>query len=781
MASDPFVPQAPRPCAGRFRNNIVRCSAPRAVEHLETRALLSVALNSAGWTQVTPSADSRIIYVSSSTGSDANTGLSPDSPVATIAKGYSLLRNDEPDWLLFKRGDTFTGSFSYFDDSGRSPQEPMVVSNYGDSTLPLPVIDAGANTAFRAGTANHDLYVMGLNFTSSTHDPNSPNFTGKGSYGFYDLGGTTDLLIEDCTFSYFVNDITFQGYNGPLSDISIRRNEIFDAYNVGGHAQGLYADSVTNLTITDNTFDYDGWNSTVPGAGPTIYNHDCYLHSSNVNCVVTGNTFADAGSFGLEARAGGVVDDNLFINDPYGFAFGLVNGSTATPGGVSGEAIGNVVIQPRIDGHGWGIGALIGNLAPGGNTVISGNIFANAPGDTAPAMEFQPGNAVSNPQQEAGLHSLLVTNNTAYGWGFGILMSGKYSGGTTGADSISDVVISNNDFQNNLTPRIVSHDNAFDPANETWEGNTYSSAGDPSQWFNLYGARTSFASWQANVEPTAIAQTVSFVDPTRTIDTYMATLNSTGGLDAFIAGARDLSEDNWNPVYLAGAVTNYIQAGYTPTDAAPSSANTKSVDPPTAVTTSPTPTIIPAPALGPVQAIVTTPASTSTGSPTPSTPPTTAAPVAVNPPVVSRVVLNYANAHHTAVSSVTLIFSKPVISSSAMVSLASTTAASAAGAPSIGTFVSNPSGDGKTWQVTFFGQPGNTLPAGQYALTVRGGSILTPAGQPIGPDTTTTFDTADPTNQTRARRILSEAKLATAKVAMHSMRIVAGQKPALQT
>ena len=80
----------------------------------------------------------------------------------SIAPGaYSLLRDGDPDWILFKRGDTFIGSFSYFNDSGRSAQEPMVVTDYGDPTLPRPVIDAQTDTAFRTGTANHDVYIIG--------------------------------------------------------------------------------------------------------------------------------------------------------------------------------------------------------------------------------------------------------------------------------------------------------------------------------------------------------------------------------------------------------------------------------------------------------------------------------------------------------------------------------------------------------------------------------------------------------------------------------------------
>ena len=63
--------------------------------------------------------------------------------------------------------------------------------------------------------------------------------------------------------------------------------------------------------------------------------------------------------------------------------------------------------------------------------------------------------------------------------------------------------------------------------------------------------RTSFTSWQTNVEPTAVSQVIAYVDPTRSIDTYMMSLDQTGGMAEFIAAARDLSDADWNPVYQA--------------------------------------------------------------------------------------------------------------------------------------------------------------------------------------------------------------------------------------
>src|SRR5262249_55910785 len=91
-----------------------------------------------GWTVFSPSADTRIVYVSSSTGKDTNTGLSPNAPVKTIAKALSRVRHGRPDWLLLKRGDVWTNEvFGYPKLAGRSASEPMLISSYGSGARPL--------------------------------------------------------------------------------------------------------------------------------------------------------------------------------------------------------------------------------------------------------------------------------------------------------------------------------------------------------------------------------------------------------------------------------------------------------------------------------------------------------------------------------------------------------------------------------------------------------------------------------------------------------------------
>src|SRR5262249_37644605 len=96
--------------------------------------------SAAGWTEFSPSVDTRIVYVSSSTGDDANNGLSHTKPKRTIAAGKALLRDGFPDWLLLKRGDAWGESLDTdqeFGLEGRSLTERMLVSAYGAGERPL--------------------------------------------------------------------------------------------------------------------------------------------------------------------------------------------------------------------------------------------------------------------------------------------------------------------------------------------------------------------------------------------------------------------------------------------------------------------------------------------------------------------------------------------------------------------------------------------------------------------------------------------------------------------
>ena len=134
-------------------------------EPLEDRQLLSVSLNPSGWSVALPSAGDRVVYASNSTGSNANSGLSPSAPVKSLARAESLLRNNTGDEMLLKCNDSWTESLGVWRLSGRSASDPMVIGAMGQRP---------ASSQYRRGQRPdsrrqhapevNDLDVIGLNF-----------------------------------------------------------------------------------------------------------------------------------------------------------------------------------------------------------------------------------------------------------------------------------------------------------------------------------------------------------------------------------------------------------------------------------------------------------------------------------------------------------------------------------------------------------------------------------------------------------------------------------------
>ena len=163
---------------------------------------VGTGLDADGWTTFTPSADTRIIYVSNS-GSDTNDGLSPETAVASIAKGISLLRDGSADWLLLESGGVWHESIKWPDLSGRSPSEPILISSYGDGER--PVIASGSGPGFdHIKTPLSNLAIVGLDFYADTRDPNSTTFTGTaGDIGISIMTDASNILIEDTVVRFY--------------------------------------------------------------------------------------------------------------------------------------------------------------------------------------------------------------------------------------------------------------------------------------------------------------------------------------------------------------------------------------------------------------------------------------------------------------------------------------------------------------------------------------------------------------------------------------------------
>ncbi|MGE0617008.1 MAG: hypothetical protein AB7P04_15360, partial [Bacteriovoracia bacterium] len=315
----------------------------------DTEGSLSYAVKN-GWTVAAPSADSRIIYVSSSGGNDSNSGLTPAMAKRTIAAGLALLRSGYPDWLLLKRGDVFSSQSIRFRINGRSPSERLVLSSYGSSIVRPQLVGSNEVISFDSGTRN--IFISGLRVSSSVVHPTSE------TYGIRILGtAQSHIEFQDMYVEKFEENFSIQTYpsNGTrISNIVLRRNVIADAAANYWKAQGIYIQSVDGIDMIENIFEHNGWlaanetpttpgSSQAPTVGPNIYKHNVYvqgdgglLDSSSVKFlrnIVTGTD-------GAQFRSGGIVEDNLFVRN----ATNLYH-SRGGPG--DNKIIRNVVLEGR--------------------------------------------------------------------------------------------------------------------------------------------------------------------------------------------------------------------------------------------------------------------------------------------------------------------------------------------------------------------------------------------------------------------------------------------------
>ncbi|HEX8914948.1 MAG TPA: right-handed parallel beta-helix repeat-containing protein, partial [Humisphaera sp.] len=441
-------PAASRPFVAPSRVASAAPSArPVVAEPLEPRELMSVSINAAGLTVVTPSADSRVVYVSAS-GSDLNNGLSASSPVKSLAKAQSLVRDRMPDQVLLKRGDVFYDAFGYWKKSGRGDDEPMVIGAYGDGDR--PEVRTGNATGITVGSIAAqrmaDVAILGIRFRASGRDPSLGGTAfASTAKGISVVSAVDDLLIEDCKVERFQTNVSFVPVYGDSSDVRVRRCIVVDAFTTSGYGSGLFADGVRGLTVEGSTFDHNGWLEAA-GAAANLHNHNLYITGNTSGVAVRYNVIANASSHGVQARSGGEITNNLFVDNPIGLSYGLVNGAGVdTPGGVTGTVSGNVFLGGRdIDGAGRGMAIEVSNIAHASirDNVIStgyaaGKLWAIS---LAGAEGVDQGNSV-------GIQDLTVEDNTIYRWYKGLFLQyGLSPDAGNSWQELGTVTVRNNDW-----------------------------------------------------------------------------------------------------------------------------------------------------------------------------------------------------------------------------------------------------------------------------------------------------------------------------------------------
>ena len=529
-----------------------------------------VSQDPGGWTTVTPSADSRLIYVSSSTGNDSTGNGSQAKPYASIDKAVTMIRTGYPDWILLKCGDVFHGQFGTLSaGGGRSADEPMVFTSYGTGARPQIQPDGSDNgIGHNSGASGSPhIYIIGLDFYDARKDPSSSAYlsangvaTASNVVGIRFIDSGNDLLIEDCSFRFLALGVIVQ-YNGQFysQNVRIRRNVFADQYATAGFSQGMFLANITGLLIEENIFDHNAWNDQA-GFPATVFNHHMYIVDS-YNTTIRGNLMLRDSSLSLKlcsyagttnAFTGALLENNLIFEGEVGISLGY--GASATLNGTAYKGItvrNNVLLQVNRDnptgrGLGWGI-----DINSTSESSFTGNIFTDF-SFTGNSYAFDVDGGKSTDVNSG----ITIQNNLIYRVSSDALI-------LVTEPLFSNIKILNNTIQDpDLSSQMIDVQGAFTPF--SFSGNTYyDGATTRFAQVGTGGTYLNYGQWVTQSGETGSNyQQITYPDPGRNLETYEQSLTGNASLDEIYAAFRAQSKANWNPAYTAAAVNNYIRVGF---------------------------------------------------------------------------------------------------------------------------------------------------------------------------------------------------------------------------
>lgn len=311
--------------------------------------------------------DTVVVYVSEF-GSDSNDGLTEQTPVQTKTRAFNLVPEGTPYWVLFKRGESFLGNDILNNDckSGRNENEPALVSSYGSSPFRPKLYTTTRGIGQTLGLAF--IEFTEIEWVFSSHVVGGPLYQPSDSHYQWQIQSDgNNILIEDCKFTGI--EVVMQGGSGTerVKNIVFRRNITDENWYYQSSLNNIlrpsnkYMSRCSNIVIEDNVYDYGGWHKSVENAGANQFNHGIYCnYSANGNTLIfRGNIISRASSHGMQARAGGEVDNNFFGRCAIGQLFGSNQGPMVD--GANCSTINNVCSEGSI-------------MAKGDNSGASGNL-----------------------------------------------------------------------------------------------------------------------------------------------------------------------------------------------------------------------------------------------------------------------------------------------------------------------------------------------------------------------------------------------------------------------
>ncbi|AJQ92507.1 DUF5011 domain-containing protein [Gynuella sunshinyii] len=559
-----------------------------------------------GWSILIPSSNSRLIYISTTSGDDntAKVYTPKDSVIGgdyrnpagtvlaykTMEAAFEQLRAGKPDYLLFKRGDTFTKTpgFDLALKAGRSASERQVLTSYGPATE-RPVIDTGTGWGLNFNNAPYSAAV-GLYVVASGRNPDQDgdgkedrdfdwNSIGQ-ALGFRGLDIVGHILIEDCWFDWYSSNY-FQSTddNSEVIDIIFRRNLVTNNYAAvsGQNTQGMYSDNVSSL-IEENIFDHNGWYKQGTGSDDkegqaTYYNHNIYFVEPR-NTIVRNNLFLRSSSIGTKFTSNTtsgdnqikawnlLVDNNLYLEGEVGIGLSGNKDQNNGPRFQQIYVTNNVLMnigrtQPSKRDLGWGM-----DLADWKGGLVNGNIFAhwgqyNAQNNNNYAMYIT--GEMSNTE---------ISNNIIYD-----IYSNQVLVNFTGYDEIVSFDFHHNEIQgkdaNVQRPgRLLQY--SVNKGTGNLANNYYYSEVEQDHWFSGQGSAyltlDQYRSYSGDT--TSMPQSRSYDEPERSISSYLSSLGYASGLnvDTEMAALIELllaqQKGNWDTNISATAINNYIREGF---------------------------------------------------------------------------------------------------------------------------------------------------------------------------------------------------------------------------
>jgi len=534
-----------------------------------------------GWTDFSPSADSRILYVSES-GNDSTgqiysptaVGGDPFEPTitpaayATYAGAVADARNGYPDWILFERGGEYNAKVDLL--PGRGSSEPRLVGAYG-ATGAMPIVKPLNSSTF-AIENNHSvdvLYstVMGIDFYHTARDPDHADYQGTadGATGIFLFNGSFSdyalqyVRFEGCRFRFYANNSAQRKATSAMSDVTFFRCVFSDNYSNGsGHSQGMYASGVDSFLFDECLFIHSGWYDAAGGSigVATQFNHNTYI-SNCTNITTRKCSIIQGSSSGNKWRSdstggfvGLTVTDNLYLDNEIGISCGDEGNSYGQRGGFQNVTMtGNVITESGRSNQtgrsvgwymwlfGWDDGSFSNNYIIHEQSGLS-NVYGLR-------LQDNVENAVLSGNVIYGIESRL----------FSVLGSG---------------VFANNEFSNNILQdpvsgfRCIEWDRSLaELADWSLSNNEYLTSIGASSAFEIGGAVTSYSSWESQAGETGSSYgTHAFVDATRDIASYHGSLGLTATVDAYIASCRTMGRYSWDSRFTAEETNEWIKAGF---------------------------------------------------------------------------------------------------------------------------------------------------------------------------------------------------------------------------